>query len=716
MLTHEQVRTWYGWAELSPGDPIVAGSMGRWRIIYHVGHYGIAAGGSLKLVFPASSDWPALQGRDPYAENFATVSTAGRARLAWRYDPRGHVHPWPKALCVDVSQCGLAEGETVTFYLGDPEGGSPGVRAQTFSEPGYTFRVLVDPFATGQYVPVPSPSVDIVGGEASRLELIVPSYAAVGAPFAMTIRLLDRWGNPARDYAGLVRLQGLAALQGVYLTTAEGGIKRVTGLRIDQPGVHRVRGREETLSLEAESNPIVVEARGQRSLLPLWGDLHGASAEARGARLAGSYFRHARDVAALDFCSYQADASRVASSFWQELQALARAYDRPGRFVAMPGYKWAGSTAGGGTRHVLFRQAHAPLHRCSHGPGQEGASDSPCYPLPALYQALRGQGALLIAGAGSPPANLAFHDPALDSLVEVYSSWGESPWLLEEALQRGHCVGFVACGGDPRGLPGASCPGAGEMVGRGGLTCVYVEELSREAVWEALRARRCYATTGARLFLDVRADGHTMGEVYQTTQAPRFQIRIAGTAEIERVEVHRGGKPVYRYPTHDPGRPGWVRVVWGGAMAREWPRHVPWDGTLHCRGATIRSARPHGFDSPARGIVLANGQSVSWSSLTAGNENGVLLELTEEADALLEIHVPLATLTVPLSDLPFERDLGGENLHLRVERLPRGTESRDLELAWTEPEERPGVSAYHVVVLQADGSKAWSSPIYVERA
>jgi len=711
MLTHEELRSWYGWAELSPGDPIVAGSLGRWRIIFHAGRYGIAAGGGLKLLFRATSDWPSFQGRDPYEENFLTVSTGGRSKLAWRYDPRGHVQPWPKAVLVDVSQWGLDEGDTVTFYLGDPEGGSPGVRAQTFCERGYEFRVVVDPFASGQYVAVPSPRVDIVSGEPARLALVLPSTVTGGETFALSLRVEDRWGNLAAGPVAEVALSGLDEPAVIAVMPDAGGLARVHGLFRGGPGVRRVQARAERLELAAESNPVRVQMPEDGGLCALWGELHSQSA-GEGADLAADWFRYARDAAALDFCSHQSDASQLSAQSWQELQALAARYYEPGRFVTLLGYRWAGNTAGGGAHACVFRTASAPLFRCRDTQANEG--DDICYPLPALYAALRGRQALLIAGAGCPAANPEFYDPELDRLVQVHSAMGDSPWMFAEALARGWQVGVVAAGDDGQGRPGVSYPGLGEQVTRGGLTCVYATARTREAVWDALHARRCYATTGERILLAVQADGHLMGEHYVAGQAPRLTVRVSGTAEIEQVRIYRGTDLAYTYPERDPGRTRWLRVRWGGAHARDWPRCLPWDGNLRFERARITQAIPYGFYSAGRGIVRQDEQEISFRSVTAGNENGLLIEVDGQPDATLEFHVPLTFFSVALADLPYERKLGGDGLFVRVEPCPEGSGRLDLELFWQEPVLRPGITPYYVVVRQMDGAQAWSSPILVE--
>ena len=79
----------------------------------------------------------------------------------------------------------------------------------------------------------------------------------------------------------------------------------------------------------------------------------------------------------------------------------------------------------------------------------------------------------------------------------------------------------------------------------GGLTAVIAPELTREAIIQALRERRCYATTGARMVLDFRVNGHGMGEEI-TTAAPDVAVtaRVLGAAPLARLEVVCNGSAV----------------------------------------------------------------------------------------------------------------------------------------------------------------------------
>src|SRR5437588_10398998 len=63
---------------------------------------------------------------------------------------------------------------------------------------------------------------------------------------------------------------------------------------------------------------------------------------------------------------------------------------------------------------------------------------------------------------------------------------------------------WFATGDDHKGRPGATRPGASTFGAIGGLTCYFMAELTRDALFEALRRRHHYGTTGTRLFLDLR--------------------------------------------------------------------------------------------------------------------------------------------------------------------------------------------------------------------
>jgi hypothetical protein len=109
-------------------------------------------------------------------------------------------------------------------------------------------------------------------------------------------------------------------------------------------------------------------------------------------------------------------------------------------------------------------------------------------------------------------------------------------------LARGDRTGFFAATDTHLGLPG--CPPAGApREAPAGLTAVLARELTRGAVFDALRARRCYATMGTRHLVWFEANGHPMGQDLPVTPGERVELllRAAGREFIERVEFWRDG-------------------------------------------------------------------------------------------------------------------------------------------------------------------------------
>ena len=282
----------------------------------------------------------------------------------------------------------------------------------------------------------------------------------------------------------------------------------------------------------ARANPLRVVTTAP--LRHYWGDLHGQSGETIGMGSAESYFRYARDKAFVDIVGHQGNDFQITDAFWQKLNRLTSEFDEPGRFLCLPGYEWSGNTGMGGDRNIFFRHEGRPIRRSSHILVEGQTSTNAIYTADEMFRTLEGEDAVVIAHVGGRYADLnCAHDGRLERAVEVHSTWGTFEWLLHDAFQRGYRVGVVCHSDDHKGRPGATRPGASTFGAIGGLTCYFMPELTRDALFEALRRRRHYGTTGTRLFLDLRGsfDAAVTGfsEDPQIVRGKEFEVREART-------------------------------------------------------------------------------------------------------------------------------------------------------------------------------------------
>ncbi len=682
---------------------VPAGSWQTCRLTYTAGFAGIDDTGSLKLVMRYATDCGTPQFDDPSAANYTSAVASNAAHLALRWDVKDNVRPWGKTLHVKVLQGYLRQGETITLTLGDTSGGGPGWRMQTFAEKTLELRVLVDRYATYVYRALEKqPEFRIAAGEPVRLVAVAPSLVRPGRRFDIRWRLEDRWGNPV------------------------GRSRRLAHPGFPEVGCQTVEVRDEETGLVAETNPVVV--RGDQPYGRYWADLHGQSEETIGTGTVEEYFRFARDRAFIDIASHQGNDFQITDGFWQHLQDVTAAMNRPGRFVTFPGWEWSGNTGLGGDRNVVFCREGGSIYRSSRALVDETDSAEPTADsVEELFDLLEGTrpDPMLIAHVGGRYADLTRHREGLERAVEVHSAWGTFEWMLEDAFGSGYRVAIVANSDGHKGRPGASWPGASTFGSYGGLTCVLAEKLDRRSVWEAYRQRRVYATTGARIGLDVATDdGVPMGSVIDgagDSDPPTFRVDVQGTAPIERVEFRNGTEVIGVQRPWGPGDLGdRVKLLWRGATVRGRGRQVTWDGRVRVPRNRIIDFVPINFHNIEKCCQRAGTNELAWESITTGGVAGVITTLARPRHGTLTVETPHGQFRVDLERLgPRGRrwDLGGLGQRLNVYRLPPPDGPRDFSFVFRpRPEQlHAGDNPLYVHVVQEDGHMAWSSPVYLVR-
>lgn len=717
-----------GSASIEPRDAVVAGTFGTWKICYVAGAFGLDDSGHLRITERQVGDWEQPQFDRPSESGYTTASTNSGATLEMAWFETLNTRPFRKTLVVTVSGGGLHPGEWVEVTYGDTSGGGPGRRAQTFREPQSEFHVLADPFGANRFFPVADqPWVPVLGDAATEFEVRSPASAVTSRPHRLSIRARDQWGNTAERYAGEVSLSANLRVDGLPETAAfqpsDRGVIEIDELIPREAGDLVFTSTCKAPTASSNSNPIRCTDEPEHWNLH-WGDFHGQSRESVGTISARDYILYARNDAAVDFVGHQANDFQITNEFWAELQGLMKEFHDPGRFVTFLGYEWSGITPVGGDRNVHFLGDTGEIRRSSHALLDDMSdADTDVCPVTELHAALKGRDdVLLVPHVGGRHANLKYHDPELEPVIEIHSSHGTFEWLGREAVERGYRVGFI-CGSDVHtGRPGACRPsvkmGEDALGVRGGLAAIYATDLSREAIFEALRARRCYGTTGARIRVWVESAGQPMGADLTSDGDLRLTGGIRGTAPIQSVELLRSWDVLQSlHPRQGTPAARRLRITWLGAEGRGRRRSTIWNGSLRVEGAAITGSEPVGFDHLGEGLRETSEHEVHWLSRTEGDHDGVEIELDGTDGASLEFRSGPATFQIDLNEIGadgWRYDAGGAERAVSISWVDPAEDDTAVDFEFTVPAAEVSPGAYFLRVMQKDCELAWTSPYYID--
>jgi hypothetical protein len=285
-----------------------------------------------------------------------------------------------------------------------------------------------------------------------------------------------------------------------------------------------------------------------------WGDVHGHTGISDGTGSIDDYFHYARNVSKLDFVIVtdhdfgNAAPWNMPRDTWQLTQEKADEYTLPGGFVAIAGYEWTSQPKywtpqeplfDGPTRYYNHKNVYFPSRVDYLFSAKDAAFNSPNL---LAREVLKHNG--LIHNNHPDPGlegrDQFDYDRSYDAVIvntellpdtlryqgKTYSINGET--TVQEFLNKGGRTGFVRGTDTHEGKPAAR-------------TAVLAGELTRPAILDALRCRRNYVISHARILLDFRINGHCMGEEIETKDKPRLSVSVKGTDTIKEVAIVRDG-------------------------------------------------------------------------------------------------------------------------------------------------------------------------------
>ena len=430
----------------------------------------------------------------------------------------------------------------------------------------------------------------------------------------------------------------------------------------------------------------------------------------------------------------------VTKKRWPEVVAMVRKYDEPGTFVPITAFEWHSASLG--DYHILYPYVDGEyvrfdnLRRFQQFAKQRGAIMIPHHPANRL---------------GHRGANLAWLDPEVSPVIEIYSEWGNAehdrapyPYIrhteggrwtkntLHHFLAQGHRLGIIASTDDHLGFPGGY---------REGLAAVLATELTRDAIFDAIRNRRTYAATGDRIRLDFQLNGQLMGRELPYTRHRELAVTVTGWDQLDRVEILKNNKvlardfPMDRVPTAQSwDEPVLLRFEygWGPWPALDMTRICDWDinialedglleevqtcfqsGPLdemrrdriiersnnHVRVRSFTALRQQFEDISTKAVVLkVRGRPNTRVRITLRAPTNV--SLSQRLEQLAESGEMLFTGDFPKESAMLHRLVFHEHYHTsyKVSDTDDGT----------------GLNWYYLRATQANEQLAWSSPIWVE--
>jgi hypothetical protein len=519
----------------------------------------LKAGDRIEAQFPNSwyvltgpSFTRAVQAEDPSAEHFIQVEAEDRAvRFRTEIKPRH----------LNFPEGSVRHGRHVIGTLVD-RGLPPGALVRIL----YT-NTFAPCIAETEYVwvrvngeaPQSDPELIVQAGPAVGLRILAPGGVEPGEQFKVLVVSLDQFDNLSctrYENETLLATGGKVLAQGLTFT---GSV--AVPVVLENEGVYRFMMRD------VLSNPVRVKegARG-----PYWGDIHlhtKLSHDAQGTRP----YEYAREVSGLDFAAVTDHWDSLGEEGYRQVLEWARAAYIPGKFVTLLADERNPEHFTGD--HNLYlrdeehflpyaaRRENPPFSDPHAGCRLQAAVD----PSVAMFVPHH-TGIVWRTLSGNTSVKTvvdinACDDHGLRHVMEIYSHHGQSelwdpqhvlsyefnrmrrperrsnvsahgPYYAQDYWMMGRRLGVIASSDEHTAQAGRK---------HGGIAAVLARGLTREAIFDALRGRQCYATTGERILIEFSVDGAPMGGITRVPKGKKVALTLSvwGTATLIRVEILR---------------------------------------------------------------------------------------------------------------------------------------------------------------------------------
>lgn len=334
-----------------------------------------------------------------------------------------------------------------------------------------------------------------------------------------------------------------------------------------------------------------------------FGELHGHSCLSDGSPSPDEYYKHLRDTAKFDFGMLTdhthggVGREPLFGEKFEILREAAKKYNEPGKFSTMLAYEIEG---------YPYYNNMVVYHRNFDDPvvASEVLGDFTYAEMKAMLArkdliAVPHDTYHLEAGCDFT----TIPEELFTSLIQLYSRGNSAEYFgnpqfdwydtfqceggfWHDALRRGARMGCIGASDDHaliNGMTVDTIPGLGKYPG---ITGVLAKENTTEAIFDALKARRCFCFMGGRMTLDFRINGHYMGEEFSTDEDRAIYFKVEADAAIDHITIVKNcrdyiitRKPEYLMLDYKQeqdtdvyylrvllkdGRCGWTSPIWVG--------------------------------------------------------------------------------------------------------------------------------------------------------
>jgi len=400
-----------------------------------------------------------------------------------------------------------------------------------------------------------SPNLSFCGSVAVKGVVIAPTTVSAGTPFKINVLAVDSLGLISRSYLGTVNLEfdssGFGSFdQSSYEFLEEDNGSKVITVSTQESSSGFVRILLKFNGSEYKSNPIKVQPMGSITNI-YWGDFNVPTIHSDGRQSIEFIKNYSKNISQISFLGTSDDIDSIDQEEWDFIkkETLDQSTDE---IILIPGIRHR-SQDYFGERVVLFGNFDDIPDTKPTSPKDLSSAKSQIeqlisdirdydvisYPVHTAYE--NDQSSTIFNSRGfdfenyrtimsySPVSDSSDFISIKESAIEIFSDHGgiqnqtefvnenfsisQNSQYVNYALQMGKKFAFISNSGGYSSRPGyylgdrsskVTLPSISSGNNRG-ITAVITSNISRENVFNALKNRSCYATTGARIYLEFQA-------------------------------------------------------------------------------------------------------------------------------------------------------------------------------------------------------------------